>query len=266
MSGYTPLFQSIITSSIWNEDDQTRIVWISLLALADAEGKVEGSIAGIAPVARVTIQQCEKALKKLRSPDPYSRTKDDEGRRIKEIDGGWLILNHNKYREKAKNRAAYFREWRQKKKVAKEEKDSNTNTNSNSATARNKRTVAQRVALSTSPEAIREDFFSHWNSTAKLPRIRSMTEKRTQRLNSRLKEPDFADNWRRIIDRIAASAFCTGQNERGWRADIDWLLSNSTNYVKVLEGKYDDKGGKPLERDAEGLTPRERYLRDKANV
>ena len=47
--------------------------------------------------------------------------------------------------------------------------------------------------------------------------------------------------------------------------DVDWLLDNSTNYVKVLEGKYDNEGvsSKPLVRDAEGLTPRERFYKEK---
>jgi hypothetical protein len=31
-------------------------------------------------------------------PDPDSRTKDFEGRRIDTIEGGWLLLNHSKYR------------------------------------------------------------------------------------------------------------------------------------------------------------------------
>jgi hypothetical protein len=140
MSGYTPLFQSIVTSSIWNESDTTRIVWISLLALADAEGKVEGSVAGLAPVARVSVEQCEKALEKLKAPDKYSRTKEHEGRRIVEIDGGWQIYNHAKFRQKAKSRAEYMRRYRQeKKKVAKEEKTTNPNinTNTNSETHRN---------------------------------------------------------------------------------------------------------------------------------
>lgn len=110
------------------------------MALADAEGKVEGSVAGLAPVARVSIEQCEKALERLKAPDPYSRTKEHEGRRIVEIDGGWQILNHGKFRQRAKSRAEYMRRYRQeKKKVAKEEKtkDPNTNTNTNAVTHRN---------------------------------------------------------------------------------------------------------------------------------
>jgi len=116
MAGYTPLFGSIITSSIWNEESETRIVWITMLALADANGKVEGSISGLAPVARVSLKSCEKAVERLKQPDQYSRTKEFDGRRIADIEGGWQILNFTKFREKAKRRTAeYYRSYRKKR-------------------------------------------------------------------------------------------------------------------------------------------------------
>lgn len=101
MSGYTKLFQSIVTSTVWSEDDRTRITWITMLAMANQHGEVEASIPGLAKLATVPIKDVEKALEILSSPDPYSRTKDFDGRRIEEIDGGWMILNHRKYRDKA---------------------------------------------------------------------------------------------------------------------------------------------------------------------
>lgn len=98
---YTKLFNSIITSSIWGESDTTRIVWITLLALADKNGEVQASIPGLARIACVSLADCETAVTAFLSPDPYSRTADDEGRRIEKIDGGWCLLNHNKYRQMA---------------------------------------------------------------------------------------------------------------------------------------------------------------------
>lgn len=100
MSGYTKLFNSILASTIWREDDKTRIVWITLLAMADKNGVAEGSVPGLADFARVSIKDCEMALEKLQEPDPHSRSKEHAGRRIKPIDGGWLLLNHAKYRAK----------------------------------------------------------------------------------------------------------------------------------------------------------------------
>ena len=98
---YTKLANSILTSTIWMEDDETRIVWLTLLAMADRNGEVQASIPGLANVARVSVQGCHAAIDKFLAPDPYSRTKDDEGRRIEEIRGGWVLINHAEYRNLA---------------------------------------------------------------------------------------------------------------------------------------------------------------------
>ena len=100
MMGYTKLFSSILGSSIWREDLATKIVWVTLLASADANGVVEASVPGLAYFAGVTIDEAEVALRKFLSPDPYSRSPEHEGRRIEVVDGGWRLLNHAKYREK----------------------------------------------------------------------------------------------------------------------------------------------------------------------
>jgi hypothetical protein len=99
MNGYVKLFDSIFMSTVWQEDNPTRIVWITLLGKKDRDGIVEGSIPGLAHLARVTIPEAEAAIKKFLAPDPHSRTLDYEGRRIESIDGGWRILNHEKYRD-----------------------------------------------------------------------------------------------------------------------------------------------------------------------
>lgn len=98
MPNYTKLFNSLVTSTIWAEDDQTRIVWITMLALADKNGEVHASLPGLARVAGVSLEQTQQAIAKFLSPDRYSRTPDDDGRRIEVIDGGWMLLNHAKYR------------------------------------------------------------------------------------------------------------------------------------------------------------------------
>lgn len=124
MSGYTKLFNSILASTIWREDDKTRIVWITLLAMADKNGVAEGSVPGLADLARVSIEDTERALNALSSPDRYSRSQEHEGRRIAAVDGGWQLLNHGKYRAKmsADERREYNRvkqaEWRSRQKAS----------------------------------------------------------------------------------------------------------------------------------------------------
>jgi hypothetical protein len=125
MSGFTKLFQSIVTSSIWSEDDKTRIVWVTMLALADRGGLVEAALPGLANAARVSLEDCEGAVNKFLAPDKYSRTEEWEGRRIEKVDGGWRLLNHAAYRRKlsADDRLDYQRvkqaEYRDKKKPLK---------------------------------------------------------------------------------------------------------------------------------------------------
>lgn len=119
MAGYTKLFSSLLTSSVWCEDNATRITWITLLALCDARGMVEGSIPGIANQAQLSVEDAQRAMGKLMGPDPYSRTPDHDGRRIEAVRGGWIILNYldyrNKLQEKEGSKARAMRESRARK-------------------------------------------------------------------------------------------------------------------------------------------------------
>ena len=72
-----------------------------MLAMADQHGEVSASVPGLAAMANVSVEACEGALEALSSPDKYSRTPDNEGRRIAACDGGWRLLNHAKYRHLA---------------------------------------------------------------------------------------------------------------------------------------------------------------------
>ena len=95
---YTKLFRQILDSTIWQEGMETKLVFVTMLADCDRFGRVLMSIPGLAKRSGASLTGCEKALGILLAPDPYSRTKDHEGRRIEEIDGGWRLFNHEKYR------------------------------------------------------------------------------------------------------------------------------------------------------------------------
>ena len=98
--GYTKLFSDIIESSIWDEDAETRIIWVTLLALCNADGLVRGSVGWLAGKSRVSEAACRKALGKFESPDPQSRTPDNDGRRIETLEDGWLVLNYLMFRDR----------------------------------------------------------------------------------------------------------------------------------------------------------------------
>ena len=118
--GYTKLFSKILKSSIWNEDNKTRLVWITLLALAGPDGVVVGNAGSLARDANVDIEAVRVALGKFMQPDPESGTPTDDGRRIEAVDGGWRLLNHGKYKAmmSEEHRRAYKTEWQRNKRQA----------------------------------------------------------------------------------------------------------------------------------------------------
>ena len=95
---FTKLFASITESTVWCESDSTRLAWITMLAMSDSRGRVWASVPGLANRARISVDAARSAIATFLAPDPDSRTHDHEGRRIEPIDGGWRLLNHEKYR------------------------------------------------------------------------------------------------------------------------------------------------------------------------
>lgn len=97
--------------------------------MADASGYIDASIPGLAHAARVPIPSCEEAITCFLAPDPYSRTKDNDGRRIEAVDGGWRILTYQSHRERATsvrhnaNAAIRMREIRARRLMEEEQKE-----------------------------------------------------------------------------------------------------------------------------------------------
>ena len=71
---YAKLFSSILTSSIWSEDAETCKLWITLLALADREGYVFGSVLGLARQAALPLEAVEAGLARFMNPTLTRRT------------------------------------------------------------------------------------------------------------------------------------------------------------------------------------------------
>lgn len=119
---YAKLFSSILQSSLWTQAPiATRVVWITILAMKDANGFVMASIPGIAHSACVSLAEAEAAIEYLMAPDKYSRSKEHDGRRLLPVDGGWQVVNALKYRDKmrADNRREYMRVYMAEKRRAK---------------------------------------------------------------------------------------------------------------------------------------------------
>jgi hypothetical protein len=122
---FVKLDTGILDSTLWIERD-LREVFITALLMAQPQefdlpqkqisidgleytgyvappgwyGVVPAASVGILNRAGVDRESGMEALRKLGSPDMESRSKDHEGRRMIRVDGGFLVLNFMKYRDK----------------------------------------------------------------------------------------------------------------------------------------------------------------------
>jgi hypothetical protein len=95
------------------------------------------------------------------------------------------------------------------------------------------------------------DFQTEWNSVAKPAGLRvcqAMNRSRMAQLRQRLAEHG-PDGLRRAIAAAAASDFCRGVNDRGWRAGPSFVLQ-AESCLKLLEGQYEGK--RPAASDSGG--------------
>lgn len=88
-----------------------------------------------------------------------------------------------------------------------------------------------------------------WNSFCdkhpNLKKLQSITETRRTHLKTRFEQETFRA-FDKILSAIEEQPFLLNGNSdskdhKNWRVNFDWLISNDTNHVKVLEKQYLDK-------------------------
>lgn len=103
-----------------------------------------------------------------------------------------------------------------------------------------------------------------WNSICTaFPKVVKVTDRRKTKIRLRLEEfgtageEDTLAAVEELFARVQASSFLRGDNRQGWQASFDWLFENGSNWVKVSEGNYDNRGGwHPQQPSQGGAAPR----------
>ncbi len=90
----------IVDSSLWSEPDYVCKIFVTMLALKDADDVCRINAYQLAQRSRKTEQEVLDALRILSSPDSKRiEPQEFDGRRIQMHEDGWTILNGPKYRE-----------------------------------------------------------------------------------------------------------------------------------------------------------------------
>lgn len=105
--------------------------------------------------------------------------------------------------------------------------------------------VAREGALA--PDPIRQALDA-WNDVAidlALPVAQFLNSERKAKLRQRLDECGGLDGWAVAMSRIRGSPFLRGENPRGWKADLDFVLQKKS-FTRLMEGSYERPDTKPL--------------------
>ena len=95
------------------------------------------------------------------------------------------------------------------------------------------------------------DFIETYNTTCQsLPKCSKVTDKRKRDIQKILKKYTWEEILQ-VFNNLECSSFCKGDNNRGWKADIDFILRED-KFVSVLEGKYNNRTNTVGKRDKFG--------------
>jgi hypothetical protein len=78
-----------------------------------------------------------------------------------------------------------------------------------------------------------------------IPKVVSFDGDRKRKARARLKAIGGIDKWREALAKLEANPWMHGANDKGWRADFNFLLQ-AESFTKLLEGSY-DRANKPFE-------------------
>lgn len=98
---YGKLFDKMYDGTL-RSDWEALITFQQMIVLCDADGILDMTVHAIAGRTGIPLEHIENGIKVLESPDPHSRSNDEDGRRIVLLDKhrpwGWYLVNHSKYK------------------------------------------------------------------------------------------------------------------------------------------------------------------------
>lgn len=102
MNSWSPLADGIVDSSIWEEEDHVFRVFIGMLSIKGPDHVVRMDSYKLSRRLHMEHPVVLDALRVLSSPDTKRLGQPHEGRRLQAVEGGWLFLNGEAYREQVR--------------------------------------------------------------------------------------------------------------------------------------------------------------------
>jgi hypothetical protein len=249
--GWISVHRKIQSHWVWDNDEpfDKRSAWVDILLMVNHKDKkflLGNELVEVKAGERITSER------KLAKKWNWSRTKVRSFLELLEKDGmikiikvpqkrtRLKVLNYSDYQGYENQRKTSKKPVKNHKKTSKKPQknlnnnDNNKNNDNNDNKEQKKPSVPYQKIKKLYNEICGEELSS----------IRTMSDQRRKHLRARWKEEGNLDIFEYLFRKTIQSDFLTGDNDRGWQADFDWLIKNETNFNKVLEGRYDNSGKK----------------------
>ena len=273
-TGYVKIFRSIEDWE-WIDDPVMFYFWGRILLMANWEdrrwrgevverGSFITSLSGLSDKLGLSIKQIRTCLRRLEMGKEIVTQGASKGTKV-------TICKYEYYQgyESSEGQAKGTIEGKQRA-TTKEEynyntSDTNVSSYSNSIQEEKKK---KEEDTDVSSEKVPSDFsfvLKLWNDSAKrsVPKIRSLSPARKEKVRLRIKEMGGMESAKETLaecfKKIGESDFCNGATGK-WVATFDWFFENEKNWLKVLEGNYDNRQAKSqLEILAENIAKADAY-------
>lgn len=171
------------------------------------------------------------------------RELEEIGRRLREVDlvdenlnpCAWNDLQYKS--DSSTSRVKKFREKQQRNDVKRQRNVSVTGQETETET---EELEPKGSCASDDAPVTPEELVSEWNELASdcgLPTVVKLTASRRIRAKARIRQYPDPAIWQRAFANIRASPHCLGQNDRGWKADFDFILQDKS-FTRLVEGTY----------------------------
>ena len=255
-NGYIPLFGSLTTGTLCGRWPDVGL-WPIVLSLSDRHGRVDVTPMYLASVTGLPVAEVVACMKRFCGADPYSRTNTENGARLVLIDEhrdwGWRVVNHTKYREKARkhaydaDRTASGADADRKRaaRSARTGPDESREIPLSDSDPDKTQTKAIRGAPEFTGAAFHGQVVdAYLRLCPQLPKIKTWPKHRREMLNARIRErcadgkpADTIEWWENFFEAVTASDFLSGRTEDPFLPGIDWLLGQK-NFPKIVEENY----------------------------
>jgi hypothetical protein len=196
-------------------------LWHELLCVASENDGLIPGLEDLKHLLNRRLDHLSKALQRLLS-----------GGLIDALDDGYAPRNWNERQYKSDTSTDRVQKFRAKRNVSVTPPDTDTDTEVVSS--------IEEMSVRTDPPLTKKEILEAWDQRMVplgFPAVRNMTAQRERQLKARLKDSTIED-WQRAMDALERSPFLRGENDRGWRADFDFLLQPKS-FTKLIEGAYD---------------------------